>query len=155
MDMRMKEMELQIEQMRLEVESQKLQAGPDTGGEGEGGERTVVKMLHPGMALDHLDKIGTALDQAHQRMTAPRRVVRHPQTGQVIGDRPMVTPKPPEQPKLDQYGRPVPKPFKHPHVALNEIVNKAQAIHGTAQKLSGPRKVKRDARGKAAGIERA
>ena len=142
---------MQIEQMRMEIESQKIQAG----GEGEGGEKTVVRMLHPGLALDKLEQVHTALDQAHQLMNAPREVVRHPQTGQVIGDRPVVAPTPPPQPQLDNYGRPIPKPFKHPHIALNEIVNKAGAIHATAKKLSGPRKVKRDARGKAAGIERA
>lgn len=152
MDMRMKEMELQIEQMRLEVESQKLQVGPPET-DGEGGEKTVVKMLHPGMALDHLDRIGTSLDQAHQRMTSPRRVVRHPQTGQVMGDEPVNTPAPPPQAKTDQYGRPVPKPFKHPNVALQEIVKKAEAIHDIATKISGPRKVRRDRNGKAAGIE--
>lgn len=151
-DLEMAKIKMQIEQMKMEIESQRIQAGPEGG---EGGEKTVVKMLHPGLALDKIEQIGTALDQAHQLMNAPREVVRHPATGQVIGDRPTIVPTPPPQAKLDNYGRPVPKPFKHPHVALNEIANKATAIHSTAQKLSGPRKVKRDARGKAAGIERA
>lgn len=152
LDFEMKKLELQIEQMRMEVESQKIQAGGDGK---DGGERTVVRMLHPGLALDKIGEIGTALDQAHQLMTAPRRVIRHPQTGQVVGDEPMMAPTPPPQPQLDSYGRPVPKPFKHPHVALNEIVNKAGAIHATAKKLSGPRKIRRDQRGKANGVERA